>query len=164
MDRLLNKLEEINMIDEYMTERRHSVDVFMEQKWAPDFMALFIDESAVLKNLEKATTKRERQQIMLEFTKAASKEISNRRDSLMDSLDEIERVLKEAIEYHYADMVAINQALTAHLYSAAKVTTARKELLEQLKIKPEQIVPIHKINNSIEKIISFEGRVEDLLK
>lgn len=156
------RVSHLAMVDEYIAERRRRIDIFMEQKWIPDFMTFFVSSSTLLKDMEKASNASEKEQVMLDFTKAASKEISKRRTTLMDALDEIERALKNAIEDHYADMLMVNQALTAHLHSAAKVTATREELLKQLKIKPKEILSLDKIDKVIEKIISYKGQAEEI--
>lgn len=152
----------IAMLDEYMAERRHKVDLFMEEKWIPKFMSKFVYDPEVLNDIKAANTAEEKGKIVLEVAEAASKQIFNRRAALMDALDEVEHTLKDAIQAHYADMLMINQALTAHLRAAAEVTATREELLKQLKIEPMEILPIDKINSSIEKILSFEGNLKEL--
>ena len=99
---------------------------------------------------------------MLEFSEAAMKEIYARRTAQVAALDDIERAMKDEVGAHYADMLTVNQAITAHLMSAAKVTEAREELLNQLKVNPKNIIPIQKINDIMDKIVRYEGKLDEL--
>lgn len=150
------------MVDQFMVERRQRADDFLRDIWRPDYMNTLIEKSEVLKHLEKASTNSEKQKILLDFLEASLKVISERRASLMDALNDIEITLKQKIEDHYANMIIINQALTAHLRSAAEVTETREELLKQLKINPIELLPLGKITSSIDKLISLKGRVEEV--
>ena len=99
---------------------------------------------------------------MLESAGDASNEIFKKRKSLVNTLDEIECILRRAIENHYGQMLIVNQALTAHLRSAAEVTATREELMLKLIIDAKEIIPIEKINTLIEKILTFRGEPDDL--
>lgn len=59
-------------------------------------------------------------------------------------------------------MLVINQSMTAHLCSASKVTSTRDELLQKLRIDPKVILPMDKINSSIEKLMKYQGKLEEL--
>jgi len=157
------RIAHLAMLNEYMSAWRHKADLFIEQKWIPTFLITFVDSSAVLTDFEEANTSEEKAKIMMEFTEACSKEIYKNRATLMEVLDEIELILRNKIEDHYADMLMINQALTAHLRSAAEVTSTRGELIRGLKVEPEKILPFDKINGSIEKILGLEGKLENHL-
>ena len=152
----------LEMLNVYMAERRAKADSFMVQKWIPDFINEYTSESEVFSDLDTAKTNSVKGQIMLNFSQAASDEIFDRRTAIMDALDQVERILKHSIEAHYDDMLMVNQALTAHLRSTAKVTATREELFQKLKIKPEEIINLDKLNPLLEKIIHFTAKVEDI--
>jgi hypothetical protein len=152
----------LKLVEQYINERREKADLFLKEKWIPDFIGNFVSAATVLQDIDQAGTKAEKGIIMINFSEAASKEIFKRRTAINDALNNIERTLKKKITAHYEEMLMVNQALTAHLRSAAKVTAIREELLKQLRIEPEELIPVDKINESLEKIIRFEGKVEDL--
>lgn len=156
------KAAHLAMVDQFMAERRQRADDFLKNKWIPDYLDNFMKVSEILKDLEKASTSSEKQQVILNFSEATSKVISDRRASIMDALDNIDNTLKQKIEDHYADMITINQALTAHLRSAAEVTSTREELLKQLKINPTELLSMDKISGSIDKLINLKGKVEEV--
>jgi len=152
----------LNLIDGYVNERRARVDDFMKDKWIPTFLERFVNGSGVLVKIDKAGSPSEKGKIMLEFSEAAMKEIYARRTAQVAALDDIERAMKDEVGAHYADMLTVNQAITAHLMSAAKVTEAREELLNQLKVNPKNIIPIQKINDIMDKIVRYEGKLDEL--
>jgi hypothetical protein len=150
----------LEMLSAYMAQRRAQADSFMTQKWIPDFMDEYVRESSVLQDLDTAKMNSTKGQIMLSFSEAASDEILKRRIAIADALNEVEQTLRDAIESHYAEMLMVNQALTAHLLSTAKVTETREELLTKLHMKPEEIIPLDKLNPVLERIIRFEATVD----
>jgi hypothetical protein len=72
--------------------------------------------------------------------------------------------MKDEVRAHYADMLTVNQAITAHLMSAARVGEARDELLKQLKISGKEVFPVDKINDIMDKIVRYEGKLDELPK
>lgn len=150
------------LLDQYMDERRRKVDEFMNEKWIPRFMGEFIGKSNIVKLVEEEKDAAGKGKIMYEFMEDGSKEIFKTRTSLTNSLDEIDRILRKAIQEHYAEMLVINHSMTAHLRSAAKVTSTRDELLQKLRIDPKIILPLDKINSSVEKLMKYQGKLEEL--
>jgi hypothetical protein len=148
----------LGMLDVYMTERRAKADSFMVKKWIPTFLDEAVNSWGVLGDLDKAETNSEKGQIMLDFADEALGQIYIKQVEITQALDEIERSLKDAIEAHYADMLTVNQALTAHLQSAAEVTAIREELLQKFNVDPEKMIPFDKLNPILEKIITFEEK------
>ncbi len=154
----------MSLIEGYVGERRARVDAFMKNNWIPDFLGGFVNESDVLGRLEKAGSASEKGKVMLQFAEAATEKIYERRSSQMAALDAIERTMKDEVGAHYADMLTVNQAITAHLMSAAKVNEARNELLKQLKIDGKDAFPVDRINEILDRIVRCEGKLEELPK
>jgi len=154
----------LSLIEGYVNERRVRVDEFMNTKWIPDFLARGVTESGVTEKIEKSPTPAEKGKIMLDFAESATRQIYARRAAQMNALDVIERTMKEEVQGHYSDMVTANQALTAHLRSVAKVTATRDELLRQLKIEPRVLLPVDRINELMDKIVSYDSKLDDLPK
>ncbi len=150
------------LLDQYMAERRQKVDQFMNEKWIPRFMGEFITKSSIVKLVEDEKEAAGKGKLMYEFMEDASKEIFRTRTSLTNTLDEIDRILRNATQDHYAQMLIINQSMTAHLRSAAKVTSTRDELLQKLRIDPKVILPMDKISSSVEKLMKYQGKAEEL--
>lgn len=150
------------IVEGYFNEKRKQVDKFLDKEWTPDYMDDFVKTSGVLKDYENAKSENEKHKIMNDFAKAASEEIYKRRMSMIDGLNKIENQCKHKIEEHYSNMLLTNQSLTAHLRSATKVTTTRNKLMNKLKILPEEILPLNKIEEKLEPIMEYKGKIEDL--
>lgn len=150
-------------IEMYITECRRQADAFLDSTWIPSFMGRMVEYSEVMEMLEAATSPMEKSQLMREFTIDAANEITARRESLMDAFDIIEHDLKQTVHAHYEDMLMVNAALTAHLRSAAKITETREELLALIRADPMEILPIDKIDAVVAKLITYEGKAEDVM-
>lgn len=150
-------------IEMYISECRRQADAFLDSTWIPSFMERMVEYSQVVEVLDSATSLTEKDMLLREFTIDAANEITARRESLMDAFDIIEHDLKEEVRAHYEDMLMVNMALTAHLRSAAKITETREELLELIRADPMEILPIDKIDAVVTKLITYEGKVEDVM-
>lgn len=102
--------------------------------------------------------------LLTEFSQDAVAQIWKRRASLTDAIDAIGKSLHDAVIAHYADMLMVNQALTAHLRSAADVAETREKLLADLKVDPKALLPLDKVNAVVEKILSYQGKAEEVVK
>ncbi|MBI4548534.1 MAG: hypothetical protein HY707_11165 [Ignavibacteriae bacterium] len=161
------------LLDEYLGQRRERTKEFIERVWIPRFMTNAFKEVNILDSLAKrhdanllaekdVQQAREKEALIREFTEDAANVIEKRRAAMLSAVDEIGRMLQDSIVEHYELMLAVNQALTAHLQSAAEVTEVRDKLLSSLNINLQKLVPIDKINGVLEKILTYEGGVEDI--
>lgn len=152
------------LVDEYFKELRAQVDDFVNNEWTPAFMANFVDVSGVLELVAQAPTPDSAGTVMLNFAKAAMVEIAEVRDAKMKALDDVERILRREVSAHYEDMRVVNQALTAHLESAADVTEIREDLAKRLGIETEDLIPLDEVNSVLEKFINAGGTVEEIVE
>lgn len=150
------------LLDEYTSTRKAAVDQFMEEEWIPSFTANFVQESGILSNIQKAQTDEQKGAEMIEFAQAALPLIAERRAALMDAVAQMDGLIRTRIEAHYQEMLNVNQALTAHLASAAKVVQAREQLQNQLRVKPGNLLPIDKMNEALEKMLRAGTKAEQI--
>lgn len=148
------------LIDEYMRQRRARMDNFMEQKWIPTYMKNFMRESKFAEQYDAEKNPAEKAAIAEEFQQQASKDIAQQRAAMADALADVEGLLRKRIADHYDNMLVVNEALTAHLLSAAKVTTARDEIMKKLKLPANELVPLQKLDSTLRKIEQFEGKAD----
>lgn len=148
------------LIDEYMRQRRARMDDFMEHKWIPTYMKNFMRESKFTEQYDTEKNPVERAAIAEEFQQQASKDIAQQRAAMADALADVEGLLRKRIADHYDHMLVVNEALTAHLLSAAKVTTARDEIMKKLKLPANELVPLQKLDSTLRKIEQFEGKAD----
>lgn len=153
----------LELVHQYINERRTRVQEFVTNVWMPTFMRRFVSTSGVLDSLSSAPTPEHQGRLMLQFAEAATVEISRVRDSKMRALDEVERLLADEVGIHYDEMRVVNQALTAHLQSAADVTEIREDLASRFGLDVRGILPLDDINSTIEDFIRAEGSVEHLV-
>ncbi len=144
----------LTLVDEFAAERKTRAEEFLESTWIPTFMETAVRDSRLLALLSAQPDATKKTTLLTEFSESAAKEIARRRASVMDAIDEVRNALRESVTTHYEDMITVNQALTAHLRSAANVTETREQLLASLNVKPESIIPIDKVNDILSKILS----------
>ena len=164
LTRMIRSAEEshLALLDQYIGERKEKATDFLERVWTPRFMENATKSSKIGDLVEKEHDPAKKEALIKEFTGDAAVEIMKRRASLMDAIDKIDAALRKAIRDHYADMLTVNHALTAHLSSAAEVTEIRTKLLSTLKVDPQSILPLDKINGVLEKVLSYQGKAEEL--
>lgn len=150
------------LVDEYVAQQRRDADKFLEEKWIPDFMKEFTANSGIEDELKKANSQEERAQVLREFAEDAAKQIYTRRKAIMDSIDQVKALLYARLQTHYDQMRITNETITAHLRANSKVTNTRDELLRQLKIPKQKILPLEKLNSSVDKITRFQGKIENI--
>jgi hypothetical protein len=152
------------LLDQYLAQRRERATEFMEKVWIPAFMSNAVKDTRILDSLDARQNQEEKEALLREFTEDASVQIQKRRATLFDAVDEVGRTLREAITGHYSQMLAVSQALTAHLESAANVTEARDQMLASLKVDLKKLVPLNEVNGVLDKVMTYGSKAEDVKK
>jgi hypothetical protein len=152
------------LLDQYLAQRRDRATEFMEKVWIPTFMSNAVKDTKILDSLDARHGQEEQEALLREFTEDASVQIQKRRASLFDAVDEVGRTLRESITTHYSQMLAVSQALTAHLESAANVTEARDQMLAGFKVDLKKLVPLDEVNGVLEKVMTYDSKAEDIKK
>jgi hypothetical protein len=149
-------------LDLFVAERKQRADDFLKNTWTPRFMDNAMKDSGVLDTIKAQRTDAQKATVMKEFSEDAASTIAEQRAAVMDAIDNIGRMLEDAIKAHYDDMLAANQALTAHIRSVADVNATQTQILDVLKIDPKTLLPLDKINGVLEKVLTFQGEAEEL--
>jgi hypothetical protein len=152
------------LLDQYLAQRRERATEFMEKVWIPTFMSNAVKDTRILDSLDARHDQEEKEALLREFTEDASVQIQKRRASLIDAVDEVGRTLRESITAHYSQMLAVSQALTAHLESAANVTEARDQMLASLKVDLKKLAPLDEVNGVLDKVMTYGSKAEDIKK
>lgn len=150
------------LIDEYMRQRRERLDEFMQRTWIPKYMQNFMKEATFTEQYDAEKNPAEKAKLVGEFQEQASKDIARQRAALVNALDEVERLIRKRISDHYDHILLVNETLTAHLLSAAKVTTARNDMMKKLNLPTNELVPLQKLDSTLRKIEQFEGKAENM--
>ncbi|HEY3294967.1 MAG TPA: hypothetical protein VGL38_05995 [bacterium] len=149
------------LIHAYMDERRQQVCMFVDSNWVPEFMAALLVKTNIIRQVSSAPSDALKGQLLTEYTEDAAAAIAQRRVALLRVLDDTERMLDSAVAAHYDDILMVNASLTAHLRSAAKIGHTREELLKALHLRPEQIIPLDRIDRTLTEVVRFKGNIED---
>lgn len=157
-----SKQSHLNLLDGYTSIRKAEVDKFMNEKYIPSFTANFVRESGVLGYIQAAQTDKEKGAEILEFSEAAFPIINEKRRVYMEAVNQMDLLLRREIEAHYQEMLNVNQALTAHLASAAEVVQTRQQLQQQLGVDTENILPLDRANQIMEKMLDLSTKAEDI--
>jgi len=150
------------MLDQFIVERKQRTNDFIDKTWAPKFMENAMKDTKIMALIEQERDAIQKAVLLTEFSQDAAAQVWKRRATLIDAIDEIGRALRETVASHYSDMLTVNQALTAHLRSAAEVTETRQKLLAGLKVDPAALLPLDKVNGILEKILTYQGKAEEV--
>jgi hypothetical protein len=152
----------LSLVDEYIAERKHRADDFLQKVWIPTFVSKGMKDTKILDSIAVEKDPARKAALLKEFNEDAAVAIAERRASIMSAIDAVGSSLREAVRDHYGEMLAVNQALTANLKSASDVTKTRDELFSALKIDPKALVPLDKINGVLEKILTHKDDTDKL--
>jgi type III secretory pathway component EscV len=151
----------LELLDYVTSLQLAKIDHFIEKEYTPDFVENFMGNSGILNNIQNAQTNEEKGMEILEFAQAALPLINERRNQMADAAWSMNTIIRGNIEEHYQEMLNTNQALTAHLSSAAEVVEIRKNLQER-SIIPSEIIPIDKMNTILENLLKHGTKAEDI--
>jgi len=152
----------LELLDAYTMLRRDQAERFLEEEWIPTFTANFVQESNILNNIEDALTPEAKGAEILEFAQAALPRINERRNSLFGVINGMDLIVRNRIDSHYQEMLNVNNALTAHLESAAKVVEIRQQLQSKMNVNVEELVPLDKMNEIMEKLLKSGAQAEQI--
>lgn len=109
----------------------------------------------------------ERGQIVLEFAEAATTEIETQRRSLFAPLERTERAAMKELRTAYAELIAAQNSVTAHLTSIHEVQVQQDAILSRLGLleaRDQALDQAISINESIVGIIDSGEEVTEILK
>lgn len=151
----------LELLDDNTSLRIKQVEDFIQKEYTPDFIENFVETSGVLDSIQKAPTYKLKGMEILTFSQAAIPLIDERRTQMIEVVRGMDRIIRQNIDEHYREMLNVNQALTAHLASAAEVVEIRKELQQKLNIS-QDLIPMDKINQTMEDLIKAGGKAEKI--
>ncbi len=157
------EVSHLALLDRYIAERKKRADDFLEYKWIPKFLETGVKDTKILDLISTESDNIKKEELLKEFNSDAAVRINKRRALLMDAIDEIDKALRQSITLLYEDMLTVNQTLTAHIQSVAKLTEARKELMDKLKIDSSKLLPLDKISNVLDQTLEYKNNAEDIL-
>lgn len=150
------------LVDQYILERKKAVDSFLDEKWFPEFMKEFSKTADIEEKIKNEQDPIERSNLIREFSEAAAKKLNQRRFTLHDAIDALGNELRKKLTEHYANIRITNETITAHLNAASKLSSARDDILKQIRISPEQIIPFDKLETISNKLVQYQGKIEGI--
>jgi hypothetical protein len=163
----ISALEESNitLLHRYFDQKRNEVDRFIEQQWVPVFAEEFFSDPFISDAWDTIVTennKSERLKFLIMTGPKLQAKINNKRLELIKPLDDLERRIEGELRNEYAQMRAINNALTSFLLSASKVTETRNRYLEMVKVTDKKIEKvINKTDNAVFDLLKKTRDVQD---
>jgi len=142
----------MNLLDEYIKERRARADDYLHNIWIPNYLRSFVKKIDLEKEICGNIESYDSALVLRDFVEAASLQVIKKRLSLNKAIDEIERKLRKNIRSHYANLKRANSALTSNLKSYQENKDFRDEILKQLKMEPEKL-PFEKLSEKLKKLM-----------
>lgn len=125
------------------------------------------EQPKVIQAVNSALGDPDRGKLVLLFSEAALKQIAAERKSLLDPIDEQERISLDALRKVYAQVEQAQSTVTAHLSSVQKVTNEQDQVLERLNLLKSRDAVVDKalvVNQQIMGILDSGADPEDIAR
>lgn len=153
------------LLETWMDERRDRLELFLEERWIPRFLADYLPRSAVLDSLRAAEDEAARGRILQLFGEAAVAEVARVRDVKLRALDRMERLVRRRVEDHYVRMLRANEAVTRHLSSVAGTVELRDRAARRLGLPdPHDLVPLEPIDRAVAELVETGGSAGEVVE
>ena len=120
------------------------------------------DQSKVIQAVGNALGGTERAQLVLQFSKAAMDQIEQKKRSLMNPIDDLERQTLTELEKSYAQVQEAQGTVTAHLSSISKVTEEQDKVLKQLGLLQKRDALIESAVDANQRIMGILNAGKDV--
>jgi len=166
------------MVRAYFQMSRDRVEDFLQNRWIPEFLGTFVQDANLMDLLtvretvtdEESTrdglSDAERGEIVLEFAEAAVEEIERRRKELTLPIDGLENDLLRGLRGNYAQLIQMQNGVTAFLASAVDVTVEQDAVLQRLGLLEARDSIIERAlstNDMIVELTEGAGKAEDII-
>ncbi|MGB3077323.1 MAG: hypothetical protein WBB36_18495 [Chitinophagales bacterium] len=138
----------ISMINDIFNEKKKNVSDFIEQDYMPEYVKNFM-EGLIIKNYNADSI----QEILL----AIIPEINQRRDAMIQALDEQRVKLINQLDSEYDAYYTASNAIHNLLQSAAKVDAERAALEDHIKQLSSDKIDLNKVEHSVDVFIAKAG-------
>lgn len=158
----------IRLLQEFFTEKRRRVDEFVQEVWVPIFAREFFGDpkiDQVWAEVVRSQNPNDRLKFIVLVGPRLQQKINARRIELIQPLDELESTVKGRLKSEYDQARAINNTLTAFLYSAAKVEENRKRYLEMMGVTDKQVDKfINETDEAVSELVDATRSIADRAK
>lgn len=155
----------VHLLEEFFLEKRRRVDDFIQSIWVPEFANEFFNESgidAVWKQVIQSQDPQDRLKFITLVGPKLQEQINRKRIELIQPLDELEATIKNKLKSEYDQTKAINNTLTAFLYSASKVEENRKRYLDMIGITDKVIDRfVNETDKAVSELVDAARTIEE---
>jgi hypothetical protein len=158
----------VRLLQEFFIEKRRRIDEFVQEVWVPIFAQEFFSDSevdAIWTQVVQSQNPKDRLKFIMLVGPKLQKKINRKRIELIQPLDELEGAIKNKLQSEYEQAKAINNTLSALLYSAAKVEENRKRYLDLIGITDTEVDRfVKETDRAVGELVNAAGSVEDRAK
>lgn len=158
----------VRLLQEFFIDKRRRVDDFVQEVWIPVFAQEFFGEpriDAVWQQVVQSQDPNDRLQFIILVGPKLQEKINRKRIELIQPLDELEVTIKNKLQWEYDQTRAINNTLTAFLYSASKVEENRKRYLDMIGITDKEVDKfVSETDLAVSELVDAGRSIEDRAK
>ena len=158
----------VRLLQEFFLEKTRKVDDFVQEVWVPLFAQEFFgdpDVDAVWKQVVQSQDPKDRIKFITLVGPKLQQKINEKRIELIRPLNELEATITNKLKSEYDQARAINNTLTAFLYSASKVEENRKRYLDMIGITDKEVDKfINETDEAVSELVAAAGTIEDFTK
>jgi hypothetical protein len=158
----------VRLLQEFFLEKTRKVDDFVQEVWVRLFAQEFFgdpDVDAVWKQVVQSQDPKDRIKFITLVGPKLQQKINEKRIELVRPLNELEATITNKLKSEYDQARAINNTLTAFLYSASKVEENRKRYLDMIGITDKEVDKfINETDEAVSELVAAAGTIEDFTK
>ncbi len=163
----ISQIETANMalLDQYFSYRKQQIDDFIEKQWIPVFTSHFYSNTQIERawnTIVQENDVRQRKEFMIRTGSKLQLAIQQKRQSLMQPMDELHQALRQSIEDNYSQAKAINNSISSFLASASSLSESRNRYLSMLGVQQSEINSvIDKTDTTLDELLLSADKFED---
>lgn len=132
----------LSLLGRYFDDKRAVIDRFVLEEYAPAFAEEFFSNPMILgawNTIVDENNEADRLRFILLVGPRLALHLEEKKREYTKPLDEIEKLVESEIRAQFAEVIAINSAITSFLVSASKVEENRNRYLEMVGVTDELV-------------------------
>ena len=155
----------INLLHGFFHEKKVQVDRFITEEWLPTFAEQFFSNEDLAKVWDEvvlSNDKAERLEFIVRVGPKIQGAVNEKRNELINPLEEIEKSIELDIRAEYEQAKAINNSITSFLLSASRVDENRKRYLEAVGVTDRQVAQaLEDIDSAVNGLLKKARTIKD---
>ncbi len=163
----INQIETANMalLDQYFNYKKQQIDDFIDKQWIPLFASNFYSNPQIERawnTIVRENDTPQRMEFMLRTGTRMQQAIHQKRQSLMQPMNELHQALRQSIEENYSQAKSINNSISSFLVSASKLAENRNRYLSMLGVEQNDMNRvIDKTDATLNELLQSAEKFED---